>query len=286
MSIKILTDSTSYINENICEELDIQKVSLYVTFGDDSFKETEISNQDFYRRMEKEGIPISSQPPLGELLIQMKSILEAGHDLIAVFLSSKMSGTFDSAKILLEIFEEDYPNSNIKFIDSKSNSMQLGFSAIAGARLAQKGASFEEVVKEVKDTIVRSRFIFIPDSLEYLKKGGRIGSAGALVGRVLKITPILTVKDAETSIFKTVRTKGKAKTTMIQKAIEDHNLYGIKELAIHHIDALEEAEALRDELTKVLDVEMHIANIGPVIGLHVGPGSLGLAYYTEKEIID
>lgn len=286
MGVKIITDSTSYINEDICRDLDIEKASLYVSFGEESFKETEITNQEFYKRMEKEGIPTSSQPTLGELLVQMKIILEAGHDLVGVFLSSKMSGTFASANILLEIFEEDYPQAKIKLIDSQSNSMQLGFVAIAGARSAKEGASFEEVVDQVNRTIVRSRFIFIPNNLDYLKKGGRIGGAGALLGNMLKLTPILTVKDAETNIYKTVRTRSKAKAEMVKKVLEDHELYGLKELAIHHIDAPIEAKALQEELSELLDVKMHIANIGPVIGLHVGPGALGLAYYTEKEILN
>lgn len=286
MSVKILTDSTSYINEDICLHLDIKKASLYVTFGEESIKETDLSNHEFYQRMEKEGIPISSQPPLGELLESMKEILETGDDLVAVFLSSEMSGTFNSATLLKESLQEDYPNSKIAVLDSTSNSMQLGFAAIAGARLAKEGGSFEEVVKAVEDNIERSRFIFIPENLDYLHKGGRIGGAGALFGNILKITPILTVKDSETSIFKSVRTKNKAKKVMINKLLSDHDAHKIKEVAIHHIDCLEEARALEVELRKYIGVDIHIANIGPVIGLHVGPGALGLAYYAEGKLDD
>ena len=185
MSVKILTDSTSYINEDICLDLDIKKASLYVTFGEESIKETDLSNHEFYQRMEKEGIPISSQPPLGELLEIMEEILKAGNDLVAVFLSSEMSGTFSSATLLKEALQGDYPNSKIAVIDSTSNSMQLGFAAIAGARCAKEGGSFEDVVRAVEDNIERSRFIFIPENLDYLHKGGRIGGAGTLFGNIL-----------------------------------------------------------------------------------------------------
>lgn len=286
MSVKILTDSTSYINEDICQQLDITKTSLYVTFESGSYKELEISNEEFYKKMDQEGVPLSSQPPLGEMLKTMISILEKGHDLLAVFLSSKMSGSFESALILKDALKEDFPNSKIEIIDSQSNSMQLGFAAIAGARLAQEGKSFQEVVNAVKENIVRSRFVFIPDKLDYLKKGGRIGGAGALLGNMLKLTPVLTVKDSETNVLRTVRTKSKAKKVLIDQLLEDHKKYGVQEIAIHHIDALEEAKQLLKDLKEEIDVHMHIANIGPVIGLHVGPGAIGLAYYTDKEIKD
>lgn len=285
MSVKILTDSTSYINDDICHDLDIKKTSLYVTFGEDSIKETAISNQEFYSRMEKEGIPISSQPPAGELLLQMKAVIDAGHDLVAVFLSSDMSGTYETATLIKDVLQDEYPQSKMRVIDSKSNSMQLGFAAIAGAKLAKEGKSFEKVVEAVENNITRSRFLFVPENLDYLKKGGRIGGAGALLGNALKITPVLTVKDAETTIFKTVRTKKKATKVMINKLLADHEAHEVKAIAIHHIDTLEEAKALQTELKNHIDVDTHIANIGPVIGLHVGPGAIGLAYYT-KDVLD
>lgn len=285
MSVKVLTDSTSYINDDICLDLDIRKTSLYITFGEDSIKETEISNKNFYERMENEGIPISSQPSVGELLLSMKAVLDDGHDLVSVFLSSEMSGTFNTASLIKETLSDIYPDSQIAVIDSKSNSMQLGFSAIAGARLAKAGKDFNSVVKAVEEEIIRTRFVFVPDNLDYLKKGGRIGGAGALFGNMLKITPVLTVKNSETSVLKTVRTKGKAKKVMINKLLEDHKAYEVKEIAIHHIDCIDEAKALETELKKHIDVNMHIANIGPVIGLHVGPGAIGLAYCT-KDILN
>lgn len=285
MSVKILTDSTSYINKDICLDLDITSSPLYVTFGEDSFKETSISNDDFYKRMESEGIPISSQPPVGELLLAMKNILDQGHDLVAVFLSASMSGTFTSASLIKQALKEEYKDSKIAILDSKSNSMQLGFAAIAGAKAAADGGSFEEVVEAVEANIERSRFLFVPENLNYLNKGGRIGGAGTLFGNALRITPVLTVKDSETSIFKTVRTKRRAIKVMVEKLMEDHENAQVQAIAIHHINCLTEAQELENDLKELLDVDTHIANIGPVIGLHVGPGALGLAYYT-KEILN
>ncbi len=286
MTVKIITDSTSYIDDNLVNELGIELLSLFVTFNDESIKEMDISNTDFYEKMEKEGIPISSQPSVGDMLLTMETILKEGNDIVAVFLSSSMSGTFNNAYLIAQELQDKYPDSKIKIIDSQTNSMQLGFAAIEGARLAKEGKSFEEVVGRVEDVVHSSRFIFIPENLDYLKKGGRIGAAETLIGNILKLTPILTVKDAETSVLRTVRTKKRAKAALIERLLEDHSKYEVQEIAIHHINCLEEAIELEKELKEKIDVQIHISSIGPVIGLHVGPGAIGLAYYTKNRIED
>ncbi|HZJ86643.1 MAG TPA: DegV family protein, partial [Erysipelothrix sp.] len=227
---------------------------------------------------------ISSQPSLGELLNIMKKNLEEGHDVIGVFISSEFSGTYNSAKLLSLELQEAYPNQKIAIIDSESNSMQLGFMALIGARLTEQGENFETIVETMEETIKRSRFLFIPENLTYLEKGGRIGKAGSLLGNVLKITPILTVKDKKTEIYKTVRTKKRAIDTMIDKMLEDHALANVQEIAIHHINCEEEALELKEKVKALIDVDVVISSIGPVIGLHVGPGAIGIVYTTKKDI--
>ena len=286
MAVKVITDSTCYINDDILKQLDINVLSLYVTFNEESIKELEISNEDFYKKMEKEGIPISSQPATGEMLEMMEAIIKDGDDIAAVFLSSKMSGTYQSALMCKDMILEKYPEAKIEIIDSMTNSMQLGYSAIIGARLAQEGKSLEEVSKRIREINKASRFIFVPDNLTYLKKGGRIGGAAALLGNAFSLTPILTVKDGNADTLQTVRTKKRAKRTMIEKLLDDHKKYNVQEVSVHHIDVLEEAESFLEEVKAEIDVPVSISSIGPVIGVHVGPGALGLAYYTEKEIID
>lgn len=284
MGVKIMTDSTSYISESIREDLDISILSLFITFPDESIKEREIDNEVFYKKMEEKGIPVSSQPSLGELYLGMKDIVENGDDLLCIFLSSDMSGTFNSAYAVAEKLSEEYKDRKIHVLDSKSNSMQLGFAAIVAARAAKEGKSLEEVKEIAEKNIERSRFLFVPDNLEYLKKGGRIGGAGALIGNILKIIPVLTVTDGTTSIFKTVRTKAKAVKAMVDKVVEDHRDYKIEEIIVHHINSYAEAETLAKKLEKKLNKKIDIVSIGPVIGVHVGPGALGIAYYT-KEIL-
>lgn len=285
MAIKIITDSTAYLNQDYLNKYNIEVLSLIVNFEDESFREIDITNPKFYEKMEKEGIPTSSQPNISEMLKKMEAIIANGDDLIGVFISSAMSGTYQSANMCKEQLLETYPDANIEIIDSKTNSMQLGYCVLEGAK-ASKDKSFVEVVEIIKHTIKASRFIFIPDNLDYLHKGGRIGGAQTLFGNMFKITPILTVVDKEANVLKTVRTKKRAVKTLIEQMLLDHQKYQVLEITVHHINAINEAKALLNTLKTLIDVKIEIADIGPVIGVHVGPKAIGLAYHTKKAIID
>lgn len=285
MGVKILTDSTSYIAKDLVESLDIGILSLIISFPDESLKETETDNNKFYKMMEEKGIPVSSQPSLGEVYQAMTDIVSRGDEIVCIFLSSEMSGTFNSAYKVSEVVMEENKGSKIVVLDSRSNSMQLGFAAITAARAAKEGKSVEEVVKVAEENIKRSRFLFIPETLEYLKKGGRIGGAAALFGMILKIVPVLTVKDGQTSVFAKVRTRVKAIQTMISKLLKDNIEYKVKEIIVHHINCYDQASELADRIKDKLNMEVSIVDIGPIIGMHVGPGAIGIAYYTEKEIL-
>lgn len=280
-----MTDSTSYIEEKLRTELDIRVVPLYVSFNDECMKETEIENEVFYEKMEQKGIPVSSQPSVGELYYEMESVVAKGDNLLCIFLSSEMSGTYASACKVKEKVLEQYPNAEIHVIDSCSNSMQLGFAVIVAARAAQKGEALDDVKKIAEENIRKSRFLFIPENLNYLKKGGRIGGASTLMGNILKIIPVLTVENGKTTIFKTVRTKIKAIKAMIEKVLQDHIDYdGLQEIIVHHINCYEQAKDLANSLREKLKMNVAIADIGPVIGLHVGPGAIGIVYYTKNNM--
>lgn len=172
MSVKVLTDSTSYIDEDTIANLDIKIISLNVIFGNDSFKETSLDNKYFYNMMDVKGIPTSSQPAIDDLYSQMEMVVKQGDDLFCVFLSSEMSGTYSTAHIVKDMILENYKDAHIEIVDSRSNSMQLGFAAIVAARAAKEGKNLEEVKKAAEENILRSRFLFIPDNLKYLEKGG------------------------------------------------------------------------------------------------------------------
>ncbi|SCY31923.1 DegV family protein [Alkaliphilus peptidifermentans] len=284
MAIKILTDSTSYINDSIKKLLDIRTISLRVEFPDKTFKETDLNNTSFYEMMEEKGIPKSSQPSIGELYTEMENVIKPGDDLVCILLSSEMSGTYATTHMAKDMILKNYPNANIEIIDSRSNCMQLGFAAIEAAKAAKDNESLEQVINAANENIKKSRFLFIPDNLKYLEKGGRIGKANAIIGNLLKIIPILTVENGVTTIFKKVRTKKKAVITIVEQVLEDIKNYGLGEVVVHHINCFDEAENIVNEIKKFIDVDIKIQDIGPVIGLHVGPGAIGVAYYTKKYI--
>ncbi len=284
MSVQILTDSTSYIDEATKSNLNIHVVSLNVSFENQSFKENEIDNTTFYDLMEKQGIPISSQPSIDDIYKQMEAAVKSNSSMLCIFLSSKMSGTFATAHIAKNMILERFNDAKIEIIDSMSNSMQLGFAAIVAARAALQNKSIETVKQIALDNMKRSRFLFIPDNLVYLKKGGRIGGAGALIGNILKIIPILTVEKGVTTIFSKVRTKKKATLAMLDKFLQDVKNYGLGEVVVHHINCYDEAKALANMISEKLNIAVNICDIGAVIGLHVGPGAIGIVYYTEKDL--
>ncbi|MGL5315495.1 MAG: DegV family protein [Peptostreptococcaceae bacterium] len=282
MSIKIVTDSTSYIPQEYIDKYDISVVSLNVVMNNASRRELDIDNKFFYEEMNASNeIPKSSQPIPEEMLSTFNNLVNDGHSIVGIFLSSHMSGTYSSANMIKNMVLEDSPNANIHIIDSKTNCMQMGFAAIEGARLANEGKSMDEVINACNHVLNNSRFIFSPNTLDYLKKGGRIGSASALFGTILQIKPILTVVDGETSVFTKVRTRKKAIDTMVDSALNEIKEKGLGDIIVHHINCEEEGLKLAKILEEALNVNVKIQSIGPVIGLHVGPGSIGIAYYTK-----
>jgi len=284
MSIRTITDSTSYLTKEFMQGLSIKVLSLNISFKDETLRELETGNDEFYKKMAEKGIPTSSQPPVGEIFNEMNEAVQAGDSVCCVVLSSHMSGTFSTANMAKNMILETNPEAQIEVIDSKSNSMQLGFAAMAAAKAAAKGLGLSEVVEAVLNNIKRSRFLFIPDNLEYLRKGGRIGNAGALIGNFLKIIPVLTVDDGKTSIMTKVRTKKNAVLKMIEKMMADINEYGLGEIIVHHINCYDEALELVALIKEKIDTVINIMDIGPVIGLHVGPGAVGIVYYTKRDM--
>ncbi|AET68358.1 EDD domain protein, DegV family [Desulfosporosinus orientis DSM 765] len=282
MAVQILTDSTSYLSEETRRTLNIRMVSLNLSFGRESMREVDIENFSFYTMMAEKGIPTSSQPSTGEMYKEMEKAVQTGDSLCCVFLSSDMSGTFSTGQIVKEMILETYPGAKIEIIDSRSNCQQLGYVAIRAARAAKEGKTLDQVKKVALETIQRTRFLFIPENLEYLKKGGRIGGAGALIGNLFKIIPVLTVEDGKTTVLMKVRTKQNAIKAMVDKMLQDISLYGLGEIAVVHINCLKEAEELARQISEKLNAQVDVLDIGPVIGLHVGPGAIGITYYTKN----
>ena len=281
--VKVVVDSTSYIPKETLIENDISIVSLNVLLNGKSYREVDLENEFFYKEMnESKEIPKSSQPSVEEIKEVFTNIAKSGFDIVGIFISSKMSGTYSTAHLVREMVLEEYPETRIELVDSESNCMQMGFSAIQAARAAKRGENIERVVEEAKKVINISKFLFVPDTLKYLKKGGRIGGASALFGTILQIKPILTVQNGETSVYEKVRTKKKAVEVILKKVLDDMTEKGLGEVIVHHINCEEEGLELAKRLENELKIPVKIQSIGATIGLHVGPGSIGVAYYTKK----
>lgn len=282
MAIKIVTDSTSYIADEYIKKYDIKLVSLNVIINGVSSREVDIENEVFYEEIKNsKEIPKSSQPIPNEMLNTFKEIVKDGDSIVGIFLSSKMSGTYSNANMIKDMILEDYPDAEIHILDSKTNCMQMGFAVIEAARTASEGKSINEVINAANHVINNSRFLFTPETLEYLKKGGRIGGAAALFGNVLQIKPILTVVNGETSVFKKVRTRKKAIEEIVKTVLEEIEAKGLGDIVVHHINCQEDGLKLAKALENKLGKKVEIQSIGPVIGVHVGPGSIGIAYYTK-----
>ena len=281
MSIKIITDSTCYLPDEYIDKYQISIASLNVLLNGKSYRETDLNNDWFYKEMSKSPtIPTSSQPSIDELYKVIECQVKKGHDVIGIFLSSDMSGTFSTSLLVKDMILENYPDANIVMIDSRSNCMQAGFVVLSAAKAVDENNSLDEVLFIIKNVIENSKFIFVPDSLEYLKKGGRIGSAAALLGSLLQIKPILTVEDGKTTVFTKVRTKKKAINKIIDTVLDQNSKSPIKGVVVHHINCKTEGQDLANKLKASLGLDnIKVQSIGPIIGLHVGPGSIGVAYH-------
>lgn len=283
--IHFITDSTSNLTQSLIGNYPIEMLSLSVIVDDEVFIEDQTTNEAFYKKMKaSEHFPKSAQPSLDKVFDAFESAVRAGKAVIGCFISSEMSGTYQTACMVRGQLLETYPEAQIHIIDSRTNCMQLGYAVLAGAKLAETGASFETVCQHMEAHEKRSRFVFIPETLEYLKRGGRMGGATALIGSLLQILPILTVKAGKTDVLQKVRTKKKAVEAMIAVALDDINRCGLSQIAVHHIEAFDEGRALAEKLEGLLGINIPVVDIGPVIGTHVGPGAIGIAYDLKEPL--
>lgn len=279
MAIKIVTDSTSCIPKKYLEKYDISVVSLNILLKNTNRRETSISNQTFYKEMEEaKEFAVSSQPTPEEFYDVFDKIAKNGDDIVGIFISSEMSGTYSTANLVKNMILEKY-DINIEIIDSRTNCMQMGFIVLEAAKHAKFGKSMNEILDIANNTIKNSRFVFSPSVLDYLKKGGRIGSASALIGNLFQIKPILTVNNGKTDVLAKVRTKKKAVSTMIDILMNDLKEKELGGVIVHHINCEEDGLTLAKTLEEKLNMKVDIQDIGPVIGSHVGPGSIGIAYF-------
>jgi DegV family protein with EDD domain len=277
--IKIVTDSTAYLPEATVRQHDIRVVPLCVHFGNEGFKEcVELSNEQFYARLKTAPqLPTTSQPSAGEFYEVFRQLADAGHEILVLTISSRLSGTWDSAMAAREML----PEANILVIDSLSTSIGLLLMIEAAAEAIAAGATLQEVVDQVEAIKNKIHVLFVVDTLEYLAKGGRIGNAKAFLGTLLKVKPILVLQDGVIEPLEQVRSKAKAQARLLDLVEECLDGTGEQaKAAITHALVSEEARALGEQLTRRLCcAPPSLTDVGPVIGTHTGPGVIGIAVY-------
>jgi DegV family protein with EDD domain len=278
LAVKIVTDSTAYLDKEVVEKYDITVIPLIVNYENRSIQETEIDENEFYELIKKEDFPTTSQPPLIEIQQSFLKILEQGHDICAIVISAHLSGTYSSALVAKNICLKKYPDRNIEIVNSRGACM--GNVVLHAAQRAARGDNLNIILQTAQQMLNKISFFFIPATLEYLKKGGRIGGAQYLLGSILDIKPILTFKDGEVAVVEKVRTKEKALGKLVDFLEKDIQTKEIVELIVGHVYCPLEAEKIANLLAVKFKKEVKIKPIGPVVGMHVGPGTIGLGYYS------
>jgi DegV family protein with EDD domain len=285
MAIRVVTDSTSYIPDAEALALGIRVVQLSATLNGVTRFENEIDAEEFYREMLSGGeFPTSSQPTVASMTEALEAPVEAGDEVVAVLISSKMSGTYETALMARDQILERRPNARIEIVDSLSNCMEEGFAVLSAARVAANGGTLAQAVAAAVQTTTRTRWLFAPASLEYLRMGGRIGNAKALLGSLLQLRPILTVVDGVTSTVRSVRTQRRAIEAIADMVASDAGEHGLADIVVHHILDAAEADVLAELLSTRLGRKPRVQLIGPAIGLHVGPGTVGVVYETLEDL--
>jgi DegV family protein with EDD domain len=277
--VAIVTDSTAYIPDEILKKYFISVVPQIVIWGDETYQDgVDMQPDQFYRKLStSKTMPTTSQVAIVTVKAAFEKLLEAGYDVLGIFISTKLSGTMQSALHAQEMLSK--AASKIVVLDSNSTAMAMGFHVLAAARAAQGGASLSECQKLAEEAQKHTGVYFVVDTLEFLRRGGRIGGATAMLGSALNLKPLLELRDGRIESVEKVRTKGKAISRMIELVVEQVAGRTPVRLATLHANAEDEARsALKAAATQLNPVEQVLAAVSPAIGTHAGPGTVGLAY--------
>jgi DegV family protein with EDD domain len=274
MTVKIVTDSTADLPDEVVKALGITVVPLYVRFGDEVLRDrVDISEDEFYQRLTEGSVHPNTTQPSPQDFVDVYQKLSAADGIVSIHLSAKLSGTCSSA---LQAKGMVVNECSVEVVDSETLSMALGLVVIAAAEAAKAGKSLDEVEAVARQTMPKIRLLFLLDTLKYLLLGGRIGKAKALLGSILNVKPMLAVKDGELVPSGQVRTRAKG----IDKLFEYvKNAGDIQDLAVVYNTTPDEAEALAERIGSVFDKEkIRMARVGPGLGVHGGPGAMIVAF--------
>jgi DegV family protein with EDD domain len=274
MAIRVVSDSACDLPPALCEELGIEIVPLTIRFGADELVDrVELTTAAFWERLARSTVvPETAAPSVGAFESTFRNLHDAGADgIICINLSSRMSATMQSAQIAAKALDGECP---VSVIDSQSASMGIGMLCIEAARRAREGAGLDAVVAAVEEARDRARLLFTVDTLEYLRKGGRIGGAQAMLGSMLSIKPVITVKDGAVEPVGKVRTRSKALRFIVDRVKERP----VESLCVLHAQAPDVDDFVRMLEPIVPQSEIVVGEIGPVVGVHAGPATIGVTW--------
>jgi DegV family protein with EDD domain len=289
VSTAVVTDTTAYLPEELIAENGIHRASLYVTLDGEQERESEISGahyDNFYERLSRsEQGATTSQPSVGDFVEIYEPLLADGGEVVSLHISSGISGTYGSAlQARQQLIDSGAGGERIRVWDSRSGCGGQGLMVLIAAKTAAGGASAEETMAEVERARESLKMWFAIDTLEYLRKGGRIGAAQAFLGSALQIKPILTLEEEITPIER-VRTRRRAFERMVEFAHERKDA-GATTWVVQHIHDPDTARKLVDECRQVFGNDpVFVSEIGPVIGAHIGPGLLGFGGISSEFVL-
>lgn len=275
--IAVVIDSTTNLPEGMLQGLTIRSVPALILWGKEQLRDgIDIKPREFYSRLTKsKEMPTTSQASPETFKLIYEELLERGHEILTVTCSSKLSGMYHSALKAKEMLSD----ARIDVLDSLSGTMTIGLSLTAMFEAAQRGASLAKCREVMETALQNTGALLTVDSLEFLHRGGRIGSAKKYLGSLLNLKPILEVVDGSFAGLEQVRTRGKALGRLVELAAERIGERSPVQLAVMHADARETAEELAERVRqRFASAKTVVAEVSPVVGMHLGPGTVGLAY--------
>jgi DegV family protein with EDD domain len=276
-SVAVVTDSTQYLPRALADERGIRQVSLYVGWQGEPVRELDMPGfGEFYARLRTDPeLPTTSQPSIGDFLAVWEPLLEEGNDVVSIHLAGGISGTCEAARQAHGLLQERGLGERVEVIDSETACGGMGLLALAATAAAQAGGDKATVAERVRETRRALKIWFCLDTLEYLRRGGRVGKAQAWLGGTLRIKPILSM-EYEIVPVERVRTAGRAFERMVQYAEQLHS-EGSDGWVVQHIQATEQADRLIERCREIFDSEpVFTSEVGPVIGTYTGPGLIGV----------
>lgn len=278
MSIAIVTDSTSDLEPQRAEQLGVTVVPLFVVFGDRSYRDyVDLSRAQFYEMLQSEKtLPITSQPTAQMFEDAFRPLVDAGQEILCITISSHLSGTINAARAAAQRF----PDAKIEIYDSESAAGGLGMMVMRAAELVREGANMQQILAALEKQRQSQRLYACLPDLSHLQRTGRIGKAQAVLGTLMKIVPVLALKDGQVAAEAQVRTFSRAQETMLDLALKAATDVAKARFLVMHTNAPGLAaaalEKLRARLGGVQPLMLDVLEAGPVIATHGGPGAVGI----------